>query len=176
MDAKEPGNSLYIVGETFMELGGSEYYKLKGHLGSTVPKVHGAKAKRIFSAVTKAIDLGFVRACHDLSEGGLGVTAAEMALAGGYGVELDLRKVPAEALDRDDFLLFSESNSRFLVEVPEKTKTDFEAVVKGKACAEIGKVEKHSKLIVYGLDGAVAVDASLADLRRSWKETLSSGV
>jgi phosphoribosylformylglycinamidine synthase len=120
--------------------------------------------------------LGFVRACHDLSEGGLGVTAAEMALAGGYGVELDLRKVPAEALDRDDFLLFSESNSRFLVEVPEKTKTDFEAVVKGKACSEIGKVEKHSKLIVYGLDGAVAVDASLADLRRSWKETLSSGV
>jgi hypothetical protein len=48
--------------------------------------------------------------------------------------------------------------------------------MKGKACAEIGRVTKNPKLIAYGLDGAVVVDAALADLRRSWKETLSSGV
>jgi len=173
MDVKAPGNPLYIVGETFKELGGSEYYKLKGYTGKTVPKVHAAQAKKTFSAVTKAIDLGLVEACHDLSEGGLAVTAAEMALAGGYGVELDLRKVPNKALNRNDFVLFSESNSRFLLEVPEKAEKDFEAVMKGKVCAEIGKVAKNPRLIVQGLEGAVAVDASLKDLRRSWKETLS---
>jgi len=176
MDVKAPGNPLYVVGQTFRELGGSEYYKLKGYVGKTVPKVRAAQAKRNFRAVTKAIDLGFVKACHDLSEGGLAVAAAEMALAGGYGMELSLKKVPSKALNRNDFLLFSESNSRFLIEVPEKTKNDFEAAMKGKVCAEIGKVTKNSKLTVYGLDGTVVVDASLADLRRSWKETLSSGV
>ena len=173
MDVKALGNLLYIVGETFKELGGSEYYKLRGHMGKTVPKVRAAHAKKTFSAVTKAIDLGLVKACHDLSEGGLAVAAAEMALAGGYGVELDLREVPSRAVNRSDFLLFSESNSRFLLEVPEKIKGDFEAVMKGKACAEIGKVVKNPRLIVYGLDGAVAVDSSLKDLRGSWKETLS---
>jgi phosphoribosylformylglycinamidine (FGAM) synthase-like enzyme len=76
-------------------------------------------------------------------------------------------------VNRNDFVLFSESNSRFLLEVPEKTRGDFEAVMKGKACAEIGKVAKNPRLIVHGLDGTVAVDASLTELHRSWKETLS---
>jgi phosphoribosylformylglycinamidine synthase II len=175
MDVKAPSNPLYIIGETFKELGGSEYYKLKGHMGRTVPKVHAAQAKKTFSAVTKVIDLGLVKACHDLSEGGLAVTAAEMALAGGYGVELDLKKVPNKALDRNDFVLFSESNSRFLVEVPEKAKNDFEAVMKGKICAEIGMVTKNPKLTVHGLGGSIVVDALLTDLRGSWKATLSRG-
>jgi phosphoribosylformylglycinamidine synthase II len=176
MDVKAAGNLLYIVGQTLRELGGSEYYRLKGHMGKTVPKVRAAQAKRNFRAVTKAIDLGFVKACHDLSEGGLAVTAAEMALAGGYGMELNLKKVPSKALNRNDFLLFSESNSRFLIEVPEKAKNDFEAVMKGKVYAEIGRVTKNPKLTVHGLDGIVVVDASLTALRQNWKETLSSGV
>jgi phosphoribosylformylglycinamidine synthase len=176
MDAKAPGDSLYIVGQTFKELGGSEYYKLKGQVGETVPKVRAAQARKTFRAVTKAIDLGLVRACHDLSEGGLAVAAAETALAGGYGAEVDLRKVPSETKDRDDFLLFSESNSRFLVEVSEKSTGKFETLMKGKACARIGRVTKNPKLIMYGSSGVIVVDASLADLRRSWKETLSSGV
>ncbi len=117
-----------------------------------------------------------MRACHDLSEGGLAVAAAEMALAGGYGMELDLRKVPCKALNRNDFVLFSESNSRFLIEVPAKTKEDFETLMKGKLCAEIGKVTKNPRLVVHGLDGTVVADAALADLRRSWKGTLSREV
>jgi phosphoribosylformylglycinamidine synthase II len=173
MDVKAPSNLLYIVGETFEELGGSEYYKLRGHTGKTVPKVNAAEAKKGFNAVTEAIDLGLVKACHDLSEGGLAVAAAEMALAGGYGVELNLREVPIRAVNRNDFMLFSESNSRFLMEVPEKTRGDFEVAMKNVVCAEIGRVTKNSRLIVNGLEGTVSVDASLKDLRGSWKETLS---
>ena len=92
MDLKAPGNLLYIVGKTYPELGGSEYYKLKGYLGKSVPKVHAAQAKKTFNAITKAIGKGSVKACHDLSEGGLAVAASEMALASSFGVELDLRK------------------------------------------------------------------------------------
>ena len=142
MDLKAPGNLLYIIGETFNELGGSEYYRLQGHLGANVPKVRGAKAKRTFRAVTKAIDSGLIKSCHDLSEGGLAVAAAEMAFAGGYGLQLDLSKIPGRDVERDDFVLFSESNSRFLMEVSEQDREDFEALMKGKACVQIGTVTK----------------------------------
>jgi phosphoribosylformylglycinamidine synthase len=173
MDLKAPGNLLYIIGETYNELGGSEYYKLKGYLGASVPKVKGARAKRTFRVVTQAIDEGMVKSCHDLSEGGLAVAAAEMGFASGYGLEIDLRKVPGKELARNDFALFSESNSRFLIEVAEADKEDFEALMKGKNCALIGKVTKEQKLLVQGLNGKIAVDASLDKLRQSWKKTLN---
>ena len=176
MDLKASGNLLYLIGETFNELGGSEYYKLKGYLGASVPKVRGAKAKRTFKVVTKAIDEGLVKACHDLSEGGLAVAAAEMAFAGDYGLELDLCKVPGKELTRNDFVLFSESNSRFLIEVAEADREDFEGLMNGKNCAQIGKVTKEQKLLVRGLNGKVAVDVSLERLMHSWKKTLNPEV
>jgi len=173
MDLKAPGNLLYIIGETFNELGGSEYYKLKGYLGASVPKVKGAKAKRTFKVVTKAIDLGLIKSCHDLSEGGLAVAAAEMAFAGGYGLELYLGKVPGKELERNDFILFSESNSRFLLEVAENDRKEFEVLMKGKGCALIGKVTKDEKLLIQGLNQKIVVTASLGELWQAWKKTLS---
>ncbi|MGB9684354.1 MAG: AIR synthase-related protein, partial [Candidatus Bathyarchaeales archaeon] len=176
MDVKTPGNSIYIVGRTYRELGGSEYYRLNGFIGNSVPKVRPGQARRTFKALIQAIDLGLVSACHDLSEGGLAVAVAEMAFSGGYGVEIDLRKVPADNLKRDDFVLFSESNSRFLVEVPEKCERDFEAMMRGAVCAKIGKVTKTPRLCVYGLNGDVVVDAAISELLACWKSLLSEGV
>lgn len=175
MDVKTPDNSIYVVGQTRRELGGSEYYRLKGFLGRDVPKVYPMQTKETFRAITKAIDLGTVRACHDLSEGGLGIAAAEMAMAGDYGIELDLNLLPKEALNRNDLLLFSESNSRFLVEVSEENRRDFETSLEPSIFSKIGKVKKNKKLTVYGVDQKTIIDVRLAELRKSWKGTLSSG-
>ena len=102
--------------------------------------------------ITEAIDKGYLRACHDLSEGGLAVASAEMAFSSGYGIELDLQKVPrTKEVSRNDFVLFSESNSRFLVEVTEKHKEAFEALMKDVDCAEIGTVKKDGIMSVTGL-------------------------
>jgi len=76
-------------------------------------------------------------------------------------------------LERSDFALFSESNSRFLLEVAEKDRQKFEALMKGKMCVQIGKVTKEEKLLICGLKQKIVVDASLAELRRCWKKTLS---
>jgi phosphoribosylformylglycinamidine synthase len=176
MEVKAPNDLIYIVGQTFEELGGSEYYKLKGHLGKTVPIVRPNQAKKTFRAITKAIDSGVIKACHDVSEGGLAVSAAEMAFSGGYGMELDLCRVPMDALNRDDFVLFSESNSRFLVEVTERARSDFEAVMEGRAHALIGKVTRTAQLRIRGLTGKVIVNVSIKDMLGHWKQTLSSGV
>jgi len=170
MELKQPGNLLYLVGKTYPELGGSHYYQLKGFIGKTVPKVRLEQAKKTMDLMTKAIDSGHLRSCHDLSEGGLAVASAEMAFSSGYGIELDLKKVPrAKEIRRNDSVLFSESNSRFLVEIPEKNREAFEALMKDTVCAEIGRVKKDGYLSVYGLDCEQAVHAELTELRRRWK-------
>jgi phosphoribosylformylglycinamidine synthase len=176
MEAKAPGDLVYVIGVTLPELGGSEYYRLKGFLGRSVPEVQAGQARKTFSAVTEAIDSGLIRACHDLSEGGLAVAAAEMAFSGGYGMKLDLRKVPRKAVGRNDFVLFSESNSRFLAEVSEKAQADFEARMKSVPHAEVGKVTKASRLEIRGLSGNVIGETLLSDLLAHWKGTLSGGV
>ena len=176
MDLKAPGNLIYIIGETLQELGGSEYYRLMGFLGCSVPKVRTKKSRKAFKALIKAMDLGLVSACHDLSEGGLAVSAAEMAFTGGYGVELDLREVPREKdLNREDLILFSESNSRFLVEVPQNCGEDFESIMRGCVYAKIGEVSKSPTMCVYGLNGEAIIEASISDLMASWRKTLSGG-
>jgi phosphoribosylformylglycinamidine synthase len=172
MDAKAPNDLIYIVGSTFKELGGSEYYRLKGFVGKTVPKVRSVQARRIFSGITRAIDSGIVKACHDLSEGGLATAAAEMAIAGGYGLELTLQNMPRKTVERNDFALFSESNSRFLVEVTEKAKEEFEDLMKGTSHAELGKVTRNQRLCIDGLSGQPVVDSSLNELLTCWKKAL----
>jgi len=171
-DVKGPGNLIYIVGQTYPELGGSEYYKLRGSVGKTVPKVRAAQARRAVNSIVEAIDSGFVKSCHDLSEGGLAVAAAEMAFSGGQGIRLNLRSVPrARSVRRNDHILFSESNSRFLVEVSEKSREDFEALMEKTGWSVIGRVEKDERFSVYGLNGKRIVNASLSELRDAWKST-----
>ncbi len=173
MELKAPGNLLYMLGDTYQELGGSEYYKLKGYLGASVPKLHISKARKAYYNLTKAFGEGIVKSCHDLSEGGLGVAAAEMAFAGGLGLEFDLKAVPKKDVTRNDFLLFSESNSRFLIEVAPQDRFAFEDLMK-KGCAQIGEVTENERLKIHGLNGGIAVDAGLAELRAAWKKTLNA--
>ena len=176
IDLKQPGNAVYILGQTLPELGGSEYYKLKGFVGKTVPKVNAASAKTRIDVLVKAIDLGYVRACHDLSEGGLAVAAVEMAFTGNHGIELWLKKVSKpKNMKRNDFILFSESNSRFLVEVAEKRKQDFEDLLKGNAFSLIGRVKKEPYFSVCGFNDEKIIDVNLAVLRDAWKHTLGGG-
>ena len=176
IDLKQPGNAVYILGQTLPELGGSEYYKLKGFVGKTVPKVNAASAKTTIDALVRAIDLGYVRACHDLSEGGLAVAAVEMAFTGNHGIELWLEKVSKpKNMKRNDFILFSESNSRFLVEVAEKRKQDFEDLLKGNAFSLIGRVKKEPYFSVCGFNDQKIIDAGLAEFRDAWKHTLGGG-
>jgi len=136
MDVKHPGNIIYILGQTRPELGGSQYYQLKWFMGKTVPKVRVDRARKLVDSIIEAIDSRYVKSCHDLSEGGLAVAAAEMSFSSGYGMALHLENVPrTEKMSRNDFLLFSESNSRFLVEVPQKRREDFENLMKGNVYA-----------------------------------------
>jgi phosphoribosylformylglycinamidine synthase subunit PurSL len=174
MDCKQAGNLVYIVGNTYDELGGSHYYAVNGFTGNKVPQVRGETSRKTMAALSSAVQKGLVKSCHDLSEGGIGVAAAEMAFAGGLGMSIDLKNVPlGEAISRDDNILFSESNSRFLVEVTPSNQKVFEQALSGTDFARIGKVTKGTKLEVTSLKGAVILSADIADLKEAWQKPLS---
>jgi len=170
MDLKEIGNPVYIIGETNDELGGSHYYMINGFKGNKVPSVNLEKAKKSFLALLDAMDKELVKACHDCSEGGIGVTAAEMSFASNLGMTIHLKDVPA-SVNRNDEILFSESNSRFLVEVDKSRQKEFEKIMKGNVFAKIGEVTNVKKLIVIGLKGRTVVEEDISELKRVWKKT-----
>lgn len=173
MDLKEAGDHLYIVGTTFEELGGSEYYRQRGFVGSRVPRVDGRGARAAMEALAGACRGGFVRACHDCSEGGVGVAAAEMAFAGDLGVEIELAALPkGEEISRNDLVLFSESNSRFLVEVDPDSRASFEEVLAGIPHARVGRVEAEGRFVVRGLEGEKVVDLENGAMREAWHAPL----
>ena len=110
MYAKEPGDLIYVVGQTLNELGGSHYYDLVGAIGNDVPKVDLKEAKNTFDALSKLSAKKLIRAMHDCSEGGLAVAAAEMAFAGGRGMEIFLNEIPgAKSIKQNNVLSFCES-------------------------------------------------------------------
>ena len=194
MDVKSPGNRIYVIGKTYAELGGSHYYAVHGFIGNVAPKVRAAEGKRTMEALSLAIDQGLVRSCHDCSEGGIGVAAAEMAFAGGFGMQLSLTSVPrAPDVTADDALLFSESNSRFIAEVaPEKqeafercmagvppvmtglspqVKEAFEKGIAGVPIGCIGTVVEGVDFVINGTDGSAIVETTIDRLKESWQGT-----
>jgi phosphoribosylformylglycinamidine synthase len=173
MDFKQAGDLIYVVGETKNEMGGSAYLDTKGFIGNSVPKVEPVKAKILMEKLSQASAKGLVKACHDCSEGGLGVAAAEMAFAGGLGAQISLKAVPvAEKFTRDDFILFSESNSRFIVEIAAKDKDKFEKTLKGVIFANIGSTNATGKFEVTGSNGKNIVRETIGDLKEAWQKPL----
>ncbi len=173
LDLKTVGDLIYLLGETKEELGGSAYFASKGFIGNQAPGVEAAAARNLYVRLSAATDLRMVRACHDLSEGGLGVAMAEMAFAGGLGARVSLARIPQQGgIDRDDYLLFSESNSRFLVEVAPDVQREFEQVMGGTAFALIGEVIDGGRLVVEGLDSSHVIETSIADLKEAWQRPL----
>jgi phosphoribosylformylglycinamidine synthase len=181
MDLKESGNVVYLVGTTHDELGGSHYALVNDMHGGDVPRVDLEAAPRVFHAVHNWINRGLLRSCHDLSEGGLAIAAAEMAFAGGLGLELDLAiaaKKPGFSISDDITLLFSESNTRFLVEVAAEKQADFEAVQSASddgqfPIVKLGTVTENGRLQIIGTAGETIVDADIDELKAVWQKPLA---
>ncbi|MBK8429794.1 MAG: phosphoribosylformylglycinamidine synthase subunit PurL [Chloroflexi bacterium] len=134
MPFKQAGDLLYQIGTTRRELAGSHYALVQNlHPSLSVPPAPLANPLVMYRAVHQAIRQGLVSAVHDCSEGGLAVAAAEMALAGRLGAQINLAGVPAEGVMDDDGLLFSESLGRFLITVPPTHQTRFEALLADNA-------------------------------------------
>lgn len=169
-DLKAAGSRLYLIGPRYDELGGSEYYKtIFGVTGANVPIVRYELERSMIYAVIDAIDQGLVAACHDISNGGLAATAAEMALVrpAKFGFELDLDKA-GEPNMRTDKLLFSES-AGFVIEALPGSEARLEELLKSYDLEpmEIGKVTDARRIVMKRKD-KIVMDLGLDEARKVW--------
>ncbi|MFB3891304.1 MAG: phosphoribosylformylglycinamidine synthase subunit PurL [Phycisphaerae bacterium] len=175
-DAKEVGNFIFILGRSGSLLGGSHYLMAEGLAsGSDVPPVDMATDFRVMKAVQDAIAAGTVRACHDLSEGGLAVAAAEMAFGGGLGLEINIAGMPVpmrQAGPSTAALLFGEFAGRFLVEVAPERYDAFLRIIKDCPFGELGRVTATGRIVINSLSRPV-VDLPVSQALAAWRGTFN---
>jgi phosphoribosylformylglycinamidine synthase subunit PurSL len=187
LDAKMPWDLIYVLGDTSDELGGSEYFAMKGeevgekYIGNKVPKVDTNKNKRLYQSLSRAIDNGLVASAISVGRGGLGVALAKTAIGGGLGMEIDLARVPivsgSKCGPRDDYCLFSETQGRFVVTINPEYQEEFETLIdkSGGLCEKIGVVRDDDLFHIekgYGpLDSTSPIETNIFQLTRSYKST-----
>jgi phosphoribosylformylglycinamidine synthase len=169
MDFKGEGDLVIMVGKTYPELAGSEYFASNGLMGNIPPRVRMAMAKRIFKTIEKAMKQNLLRSCHDVSDGGLGCALAESSFAGGFGVTVDLNALPATGIFRDDFILFSESQSRFVVSIREKDLDAFAELFRSIPFGVIGKTTREQIFKVKGIQGKTIIELPTQHLLEAWQ-------
>jgi phosphoribosylformylglycinamidine synthase len=180
LDAKAPGDRLYLLGRTRDELGGSEYYALMGEvlrgerfIGRYVPNVEASHNWKIYQALHQAIRKGYVSAAASLGLGGLATAASKMALAGDLGLELDLSGVITEPEGlRADRILYSESQGRVLVSVAPENEEAFLEIFEPLPCGLVGRIKEEPLFRIRGVDGGPYLQEGLERIREAYKKTL----
>ena len=167
MKIKKKGSILYMIGERRDELGGSVYYQLHNKTGANIPKIDFAKERGMIYGVIDAINERLILSCHDISDGGLITTVAEMILGGDadgmIGAELNLIN-PRLRMDK---FLFSES-SGFVFEVEERNKEMVEKIFTGYGIIPIQLGRTDGSALTVKSDGLLIVDLKIEDIKGAW--------
>ena len=180
MDFKAEGDLIYLAGITSAETGGSEFLacmgeKLRGKAfhGMQVPDVRTDEFIRLYRAVEKALREGLVASSLSVERGGLGLALARSSMSGLLGFNAELSQVKRKNCERNDYLLFSESQGRILLSVNPSDKEAFEKIFAGTALSCIGQVRGDGHIAVKGLSGSMIIDTDVGSVTRSHRSTFS---
>jgi phosphoribosylformylglycinamidine synthase len=172
MDFKQSGDLIILLGDTFNELGGSEYYHFIHHLeGGIVPQTDPPREKRVLECVLEAISRKFVTACHDCSKGGLAIALAKMCMKGNLGAQIDLKPVESQELQIDE-LLFAESHSRFILSIKKDLLNTLKELAEQYSVPFylLGKVTKEPSFAISYSTGRIKCD--VIKMKKIWIETI----
>lgn len=173
IDAKFPGDLIYLLGETYNELGGSEYYAMNQSVGTSIPKVDVVKNKKLYETFQKCVEDNLISSAISVNRGGLGIALAKMAMSGWLGVEISLKNISGRTR-RDDFTLFSESQGRILLTIDPKNKSKFEQIMKRKAFAQIGKVTATNFIAIRDKNDKNIVNLDVNKALKAYKVTFKN--
>lgn len=165
---KREDSAVYLIGKTKNELGGSELSKILKIEGA-VPTVNGKLAYKTFKQICQGIRDRLFLAVHDLSEGGLSIALSEMTFSNNIGCEIDLSKIKSDL--RNDILLFSESNSRFVVEVEESKIQAVENLLRNIPHYNIGKTGGDSLILKHRVKTLIKIKVN--KLIKKWEGAVS---
>ncbi len=138
LDAKSAGDLVYVLGDTFDELGGSEYFST-----GRVPHVDAKKNKRLYDAFYSCVRAGTVASAIGVQRGGLAVALAKTAMAGKLGLDVSFAKLPG-MVSSDESAMFSESQGRIVATIAPRRRREFEKKMRGNSFACIGRVTNKS--------------------------------
>jgi phosphoribosylformylglycinamidine synthase II len=157
-DLKGEGNNLFVVGSTKDEMGGSLLFRKFGGEGGNVPGVEISKLSELMDKMLAAMDRKLVLSCHDCSDGGLAIAVAEMCISGEIGADVKVNVIH----DDVNVALYSESNSRWIVEVSNDHTEEFRNIF-GKDAVHLGKTGGKGLKIA-------GIDLSLEEMRSAWND------
>lgn len=177
LDAKMRGDYVYVLGENYEELGGSEYFAMIGEqlrgerfTGNSVPQVDTEKNLKLYRDFHNATEKGLVASAQGVGIGGLAVALAKTAMGGRMGMTVFL----GNTLDvnmRQDYTLFSESQGRFVVTVDPEKAPEFEKSISGNRFARIGFMRQDDRFIIQNNSGQSIVKTNVNDMLNSYKST-----
>ena len=181
-DFKQIGDMIYLVGETHQELGASELAfmlrdesKGKSGIGGRVPQIDTSRNLSLYHSLTKAMSNELVSSAHDCSDAGLAAAVAECCFGCDSGADLDISDIFHADINLDNWgALFGESLGRILVSVKPENSEIFEASMEGHECNYLGKVNSGDDITISH-QGTPILNASMSELRDSWKNTLNGG-
>lgn len=167
---REDDSLLMMLGARGDALGGSAYARQAGFSGGGPPPVDFAATRSEIEVVLDAVDRGWVRSCHDVSEGGLAMAAAEMALPSRGGVDLEIGSAAGSL--RSDVTLFGERGG-FLVEIdPEREDAWLHLCrARGAHTVRLGRTTRDRRIRVTR-DNAMLMDLDLDTVTARWKGAL----
>lgn len=166
-DFKSAGDALYLVGASHPNLGGSLWARLRDHRNLAIPPPDPSALRRNGERLLEAIRRGTVRAAHDVSDGGIGVTLAEMAFGGGLGFDTDLATL---GLDSSGLAMVAEGASRFVLEVPTSGEPEFRRTLARAPHVRLGTVTERNATFRWGASPLARVD--LDPLYAKWRVAL----
>jgi len=169
MDAKCPGDLVYVLGETKNELGGGEYYQLMGAVGLHVPKVNVKELWPLYLSLHNGIRQGIISSAHAVTRGGLAIHLAMVAMGGELGMEIDLESVPSSDGLSDTRILYSESAGRFVVTVDPEKKEAFEQIFAGMKIGRVGRTTESSLFCIGDAKGRRIIEEDVLELKDCWK-------
>jgi len=175
MDPKAVGDLVYIIGQTKDELGASEYYdyREKGIVGKNIPQVDAKKAYELYKTYGQAVEKELLASSISLVLGGLGVGLSKKAISAQLGLEIDLSKIPTDKDLNPAQLLFSETQSRFVVTINPANKEEFEKVFANHEIAEIGHVIEGPSLLIKDGEKTI-INSSIKDIEEAYKSTFKN--
>jgi len=172
LDPKVAGDLVYVIGETKNELGGSEYFHMYDEIGAEVPKVNVENSLILYRDYYKAIQQNLIASSISVGLGGFGVAFMKMAIAGKMGLDINLQTIANQKVIRDDYLIFSESQTRFVVTVDPNKKEQFEEML--PKANFVGTVLEEPKVTLKGLSGETVVDLSVDELGEAYRGTFNN--
>jgi len=169
-DFKEAGNPVYVAGLSEKGLGSSIYARIYNSVNNILPSLDPKRNLKNYLKIMEGIEKGFIVSAHDVSQGGLAASLAEMCFAG-LGAEIDLEDMPSEKGITETELLFGEGGSRIILEVDADREAEFIKTLKNCDIAKIGYVNEEP-FLEFRRDGGVLLKENVLELKKIWNREL----